>query len=98
VALNTTITPELRAEGLAREMINRIQRLRKDSGFEVQDRIAVRWHTEDAELEAALSVHGATVAGEVLAVSWEATGRMAAEECRDFDLDGRFVQVYIRKI
>ncbi|MBU1410465.1 isoleucine--tRNA ligase [Myxococcota bacterium] len=98
VALNTTITPELRAEGLAREMINRIQRLRKDSGFEVQDRIAVRWHTDDAELEGALAVHGATVAGEVLAVSWEATGRMAAEECRDFDLDGRFVQVFVQKI
>jgi isoleucyl-tRNA synthetase len=97
VALNTTITPELRAEGLAREMINRIQRLRKDSGFEVQDRIVVRWHTDDEELAGALTVHGATVAGEVLAVSFEATARMGAEECRDFDLDGKFVQVLVRK-
>ena len=97
VSLNTSITPQLRAEGLSREMINRIQRLRKDSGFEVQDRIVVRWHTDDAELEDALKVHGSTVAGEVLAVSWESTGKMGAEECREFDLDGKFVQVFVQK-
>ena len=35
VALDTTITPELKNEGLAREFINRVQNLRKDAGFEV---------------------------------------------------------------
>ncbi len=98
VSLNTTVTPELRAEGLAREMINRIQRLRKDSGFEVQDRIGVRYHTEDAGLAAALETHGATVAGEVLAVSWEATGPLEGPEAKEFDLDGRIVRVVIWKV
>ncbi|GGZ84629.1 isoleucine--tRNA ligase [Algibacter mikhailovii] len=41
VALDVTISPELRSEGIARELINRIQNLRKDSGFEVTDRIDV---------------------------------------------------------
>lgn len=41
VALDVTVTDELRKEGVARELINRIQNLRKDSGFEVTDRIAV---------------------------------------------------------
>jgi isoleucyl-tRNA synthetase len=41
MALDTVITPDLRREGLARELINRIQRLRKDSGLEVADRIAL---------------------------------------------------------
>ena len=42
VALDVTITEELREEGVARELVNRIQNLRKDSGFEVTDRIHVK--------------------------------------------------------
>jgi len=42
VALDVTITDELRKEGIARELVNRIQNLRKDSGFEVTDRIDVK--------------------------------------------------------
>lgn len=42
VALDITITPELRKEGIARELINRIQNIRKDSGFEVTDKINVK--------------------------------------------------------
>ena len=41
VALDITITDDLRAEGIARELINRIQNIRKDSGFEVTDKIRV---------------------------------------------------------
>ena len=41
VALDVTISEPLRAEGIARELVNRIQNLRKDSGFEVTDRIEV---------------------------------------------------------
>jgi isoleucyl-tRNA synthetase len=42
VALDITISPELEQEGLAREFVNRIQNLRKDSGFEVTDRITLK--------------------------------------------------------
>lgn len=54
VALDVTITPELRNEGIARELVNRIQNLRKDSGFEVTDRIEVTLKSE-AKLEEAIS-------------------------------------------
>jgi isoleucyl-tRNA synthetase len=46
VALDVTITPELRNEGIARELVNRIQNLRKDSGFEVTDRVEIRIQKE----------------------------------------------------
>ena len=53
VALDVVITPELRNEGIARELVNRIQNLRKDSGFEVTDRIDVKIQKE-VHLEAAV--------------------------------------------
>ena len=46
VALDVTITPELKNEGIARELVNRIQNLRKDSGFEVTDRVEVTLQEE----------------------------------------------------
>ena len=42
VALDITVTPELENEGNAREFVNRIQKIRKDSGFELTDRILVK--------------------------------------------------------
>lgn len=52
VALDVTITPELRNEGIARELVNRIQNLRKDSGFEVTDRVEVTLQEEERLQEA----------------------------------------------
>jgi isoleucyl-tRNA synthetase len=52
VALDVTITEELRREGIARELVNRIQNLRKDSGFEVTDRIDVKLQTEERIIKA----------------------------------------------
>ena len=52
VALDITLSPELKAEGLAREVVNRIQNMRKDSGFEVTDRIAVQIQTTNIITEA----------------------------------------------
>jgi isoleucyl-tRNA synthetase len=42
VALDVTITPNLKNEGIARELVNRIQNIRKDAGYEVTDRVEVR--------------------------------------------------------
>ena len=66
VALDLTVTPELEREGLARELVNRLQNLRKDSGLEVTDRIAVTV-APNAALAAALAEHGDYVRAEVLA-------------------------------
>jgi isoleucyl-tRNA synthetase len=70
VAIDTTVTPELRREGLAREVIRLIQEARKGDGLDVTDRIALRWSARDADLAAALTEHGALIAGEVLAVEF----------------------------
>jgi len=67
VALDPTITPELRAEGLAREVISRVQRLRKEAQLDVSDRIAVAI-AGDEELEGAVATHRGRIADEVLAV------------------------------
>ena len=52
VALDVTITEELRREGIARELVNRIQNLRKDSGFEVTDRIDVKLQKDNQVVNA----------------------------------------------
>jgi isoleucyl-tRNA synthetase len=81
VAIDTTVTPELRREGLAREVIRLIQEARKSDGLDVTDRIALRWSARDAELAGALTEHSALIAGEVLAVEFgpaEAAGASGA--------------------
>jgi isoleucyl-tRNA synthetase len=70
VAIDTTVTPELRREGLAREVIRLIQEARKSDGLDVTDRIALRWSARDPDLAAALTERSALIAGEVLAVEF----------------------------
>lgn len=65
VALDVTISDELRKEGIARELVNRIQNLRKDSGFEVTDRIDVKLQ-KDAQIEAAISSNETYIKSETL--------------------------------
>jgi isoleucyl-tRNA synthetase len=70
VALEVTITPELRREGLAREFVRLVQEARKNAGLDVSDRISLWWESGDTEVAAALAEHGGLIAGEVLAVSY----------------------------
>ena len=79
IALEVTITPELRREGLAREVIRLVQDERKNAGLDVSDRISLWWESDDAGLSAALTEHGALIAGEVLAVNY-AQGRPDPDE------------------
>jgi isoleucyl-tRNA synthetase len=65
VALDITITEELKQEGIAREMVNRIQNLRKDSGLEVTDRIKVHLQKE-VQLEEALKNYASYIQTETL--------------------------------
>src|SRR5256886_9135386 len=78
VAIDTTVTPELRREGLAREVIRLIQEARKSDGLDVTDRIVLHWSARDAELAAALTEHTALIAGEVLAVEFLPAGASGA--------------------
>lgn len=65
VALDITITPQLRNEGMARELVNRIQNIRKDSGFEVTDKIRVTLGRNEA-LETAVRENEAYIKSETL--------------------------------
>jgi isoleucyl-tRNA synthetase len=66
-AIDATVTPELRLEGLAREIVSRVQRMRKESGFAVSDRIVLAMSGSE-EIEAAARAHQSWIAEEVLAV------------------------------
>lgn len=65
VALDVTLTDELREEGIARELVNRIQNLRKDSGFEVTDRIDVQLQ-KDAQITRAIASNETYIKSETL--------------------------------
>lgn len=66
VALDITITPELEQEGNAREFVNRIQKIRKDSGFELTDRINVKV-VADGSLKTSLEAFVDYISAEILA-------------------------------
>ncbi|MBF2707377.1 isoleucine--tRNA ligase [Flavobacterium soyangense] len=65
VALDITISEELKEEGIARELVNRIQNIRKDSGFEVTDKIKVHLK-KNSELEKAVKANEAYIKSETL--------------------------------
>jgi len=87
-AIDPTVTEELRLEGLAREVISRVQRLRKEAGLAVSDRIRLAvWG--DPDLGAALAAHRNWVAGEVLATELVAQPGIFTDSVEQaLDLDG----------
>jgi isoleucyl-tRNA synthetase len=71
IALDNTLTPELVREGNAREFVNRIQNLRKDSGFDVTDKINIQVQRSDDEWTASLNEFKTYISQEVQALSLE---------------------------
>ncbi len=65
VALDVTITPELKKEGIARELVNRIQNIRKDSGFDVTDKIEIVFQ-ENETVQEAITTNEAYIKNETL--------------------------------
>ncbi len=95
VGLDTHLTPELIAEGLAREFVNKVQNMRKDAEFEITDRIEVRFKA-DAEVAAALAAYKDYVAGEVLADAIEPCASAPAG-AETWDLNGREAAIAIAR-
>ena len=94
VALDITITPELRAEGIARELVKRIQNLRKESGFEITDRIAITLaHT--AQTDEAVAQFGGYIRSQVLADTITLADNV--EDASTLDLEDFTVDVRIDK-
>ncbi|WP_446775817.1 isoleucine--tRNA ligase [Macellibacteroides fermentans] len=70
VALDITVTEELRLEGLARELVNRIQNIRKSSGFDITDKITIAVLSSE-DMDPAIRAYSSYIAGQVLAESIE---------------------------
>jgi isoleucyl-tRNA synthetase len=87
VALDITLSEELKAEGIARELINRVQNLRKDSGLEVTDRILLKVETTEFIQEAILA-NMEYVCNEVLANGIEFTETSPSAFVTDLELVG----------
>jgi isoleucyl-tRNA synthetase len=94
-ALDTEIDADLRSEGLARELVNRVQRLRRETGLEVADRI--RLTVSGAEpIENAAREHASYIAGETLAVSVD-VGEAAPEGQGAIEIDDLNVVIGVER-
>ena len=94
VALDVTITNELKQEGIARELVNRIQNLRKDMGFEVTDKIRVK-SAVNHYFTGAINNNMSYICGEILAVSFEFRDEIKNSEV--VEIDGQKLKISITK-
>lgn len=96
-AIDPELTPELRAEGLARELVSRVQRTRREEGLAVSDRIRLRVDC-DPGTAAALQAHAGWITGETLSTALT-FGELPVEDhaTRTVDLDGTVVRFAITK-
>ena len=98
VALDVTLTEELKQEGLAREFINRIQNLRKDSGFELTDKINIKI-VKLSEIEGAIQTFGSYIAEQTLAESIVLVDAIEHSDAIDVEIEeGVNTQILINRI
>jgi isoleucyl-tRNA synthetase len=95
VALDMKLTPELIKEGLARELVNRIQNYRKDSGFEVTDKIEI-FLEEDAQLQAAVTENKSYILSETLATAL--SFKVEVEQGTPLEFDTIKTTIRIKKV
>lgn len=99
VALDLEITDGLRHEGWAREIVKRIQTLRKESGLEITDRIAITM-TGDDVLQSVVGEYRTYICGQVLGESFEFVAELAADSAniQTLELDGNVAKFVIEKV
>ena len=94
VALDIAVSDELLREGIARELVNRIQNIRKSSGFEIVDKIAVQIEMND-EINAAVTEYKEYIATQVLATSIQLVE--TAENAAELDFEDYMVRISVTK-
>ena len=97
VALDITVTDELKAEGVARELINRIQNIRKESGFEVTDRIRVEIERKPCVAEG-IARFADYIAAQTLAVEVRTAEAPAGETVVESEIDDEPLQIAVTRI
>ena len=86
VALDVSITDELREEGIARELVNRIQNLRKDSGFDVTDKIKILIE-KNQEINSAVTKHSGYIGSQTLATDIDLVENLPGSDAKVIELD-----------
>ena len=97
VALDITVTEQLRREGTARELINRIHNIRKDSGFEVTDKIRVVI-AEDPAVNGAIADYASYIASQTLAVEVRTAERAEGDFINEVDIDDKTVSIGVTRL
>ena len=96
VALDITVTDELKYEGIAREFVNRIQNIRKENGYDVTDKITVQ--IEDHEfVREAVKRHAAYIGSQTLATEVTLSGKVS-NEAKDIEIDEVVVKVVVLRV
>lgn len=93
VALDVTVTDELRKEGIARELVNRIQNIRKSSDFDITDRILVKI-SKQPQVEEAVSEYNDYIAAQILADKIELADNVVGNE---IDMDEYILTISVEK-
>jgi isoleucyl-tRNA synthetase len=98
VALDITITPALQSEGDARELINRVQNIRKENGFELTDRIFVQLEQENVpeNIQHALTEHKTYICGEILADSIDWVPKLL-QESTEIEVNTTLLKIAVTK-
>jgi len=97
VALDTQMTPELEQEGLAREIIRRVQELRKQADYQLTDRITVQYQAE-SPLSEAIADFKDFIAAEVLANTLEAVSAPEGDKVLEDKVDGHTVVLAVKRV
>ncbi|MCF0058988.1 isoleucine--tRNA ligase [Dyadobacter sp. CY356] len=97
VALDITVTDELRLEGIARDFVNRVQNLRKDSGFEVTDKIKITLQNNDELLASAVTANREYICQEVQALDLSLVGDLNGS-ASEIEMDEFLLKVKIEVV
>jgi isoleucyl-tRNA synthetase len=97
VALDITVTDDLRLEGIARDFVNRVQNLRKDSGFDVTDKIRITLQNNDSLLANAVTANKDYICQEVQALDLNLVGDLNGEAA-EIEMDEFLLKVKIEVI
>ena len=96
VSLDTNITEELRLEGLSRDIVRAIQQLRKDSGFNIEDRIQT-WYDADGQVARAFASQAEYIKAETLSVELN-RGRAEGLSGKSVKIDGEDVWLGLKQV